>query len=109
MKYRILVCLALAAAVFACNKPDDEQLIDMPSFGADPVPSPEDGNGYVTISIPAAEGLAWAAGDQISVQGASATETYTLIPGSSSVKGTFRGKEVAGTSLNILIPGPQTS
>ena len=109
MKYRILICLALAAAVFACNKPEEEQLIDMPSFGADPVPSPEDGNGYVTISLPAAEGLTWAAGDQISVQGASATETYTLIPGSSSVKGTFRGKEVAGTSFNILIPGPQTS
>ena len=106
MKYRIITLLALAAAAFACTEIPEQT---MPSFGPDPVPSPEDGNAYVTITIPAGEDLAWKAGDVVSVQSAAGVENYTLIPGSSAVKGIFRGKALSGDRFNILIPGPQTS
>ena len=109
MKYRILICLALAAAAIACTKQPEQQLIDMPEFGPNPVPSPEDGYSYVTLSIPASEDLLWKDGDCISVEGASATETYTLVPGSTAIKGIFRGNAVTGPSFNIMVPGPQKS
>ena len=81
----------------------------MPAFGPDPVPSPEDGSAYVTVNIPEGSGLAWKAGDVITVETASGTENYTLIPGSSALKGVFRGKPLSGSTFNILLPGPQTS
>ena len=109
MKYRILICLALAAAAIACTKQPEQQLIDMPEFGPNPVPSPEDGYSYVTLSIPASEDLFWKDGDCITVEGASATETYTLVPGSSAIKGIFRGNAVTGPSFNIMVPGSQNS
>ncbi|MBR5924811.1 MAG: hypothetical protein IKZ60_05055 [Bacteroidales bacterium] len=109
MKYRYLICLALAVAAIACTKQPKEQLIDMPEFGPNPVPSPEDGYSYLTLSIPASEDLLWKDGDRICVEGSAGTETYTLVPGSSAVKGTFRGNAVTGTSFNIIVPGPQDS
>ena len=107
MKNRIFTCLALAAAALACTKIPEQ--IQMPAFGPDPVPSPEDGSAYVTVNIPEGSGLAWKAGDVITVETASGTENYTLIPGSSALKGVFRGKPLSGSSFNILLPGPQTS
>ena len=107
MKNRIFTCLALAAAALACTKIPEQ--IAMPAFGPDPVPSPEDGSAYVTVNIPEGSGLAWKAGDVITVETASGTENYTLIPGSSALKGVFRGKPLSGSSFNILLPGPQTS
>lgn len=109
MKKALITCLAVAAAVFACTKAPEQSLIDMPSFGPDPVPSPSDGNGYVTLSIPAGEALAWKAGDLITLEGSAGVESYSLIPGSSAVKGIFRGKALGGESFNILVPGPQLS
>ena len=107
MKNRIFTCLALAAAALACTKIPEQ--IAMPAFGPDPVPSPEDGSAYVTVNIPEGSGLAWKAGDVITVETASGTENYTLIPGSSALKGVFRGKPLSGSTFNILLPGPQTS
>ena len=46
----------------------------MPAFGPDPVPSPEDGSAYVTVNIPEGSGLAWKAGDIITVETASGTD-----------------------------------
>jgi hypothetical protein len=106
MKTRLFTCLALAAAVLACTEIPEQT---MPSFGPDPAPSPEDGNAYVTVSIPAEMAFAWKAGDAITIESASGVENFTLIPGSSTRKGLFRGKALEGASFNILIPGPQTS
>ena len=69
MKNRIFTCLALAAAALACTKIPEQ--IAMPAFGPDPVPSPEDGSAYVTVNIPEGSGLAWKAGDVITVETAS--------------------------------------
>ena len=107
MKHSVLAYLAVDVAVIACTKPGEQ--MTMPSFGPYPVPSPTDDNGYVVINIPSGETLSWKAGDVISVESSAGVESYTLIPGSSAVKGVFRGKALSGTSFNILIPGPQTS
>lgn len=97
MKKRFLF-LAAVLAIVSCGK--DNTPAPAPEPPVDPEPPVEE-YGYVNATLPDNSTFTWQAGDELTVIGES-TEKYSIVPGFSTRKASFRGKIVSGTSFTVL-------